>query len=96
VSEQAQFDDRPPIDVERFHPTTRGRLLEVDHALGVLEADATHARNHFRDLVRSDDLAENEAMVANVGGTLGECVKCAEALRGGFAAFDGHLRGDQA
>lgn len=92
MSEQSQFDDRPPIDAERFHPSVQERLLEADHALGVLEAAATHARNHFRDLVRSDDLAANEAMVANITGTLGECVKCAGALHGDFAAFDAQLR----
>ena len=63
-------------------------MLEADHALGFLELAATHARNQFRDMVRSDDLAANAEMLANVTGTLAECVKFAEALHGDFAAFD--------
>jgi hypothetical protein len=46
-----------------------------------------HARNAFRDLVRSDDLAVNAALLANLTVTPAECVKLGEALDGGFAAF---------
>lgn len=42
--------------------------------MGPLEAGVTHARNELR----SDDIAENEKLLAHLAGMLGECVKIAE------------------
>jgi hypothetical protein len=88
MPERSQFDDRAPIDVSRLHPSLQEKLVSADNALGLLELGAIHARNTFRDLVRSDDLAVNAALLANLTGTLAECVKFAEALHGDFAAFN--------
>jgi hypothetical protein len=41
-------------------------------------------------------VAANGAMLANITGALGECVKFADALHGDFAAFGAHLRGGEA
>ena len=48
---------------------------------------ATHARNEFREMVRSDDIAVNEQMLPGIVGMLGKCVELAAALHGDFAAF---------
>jgi hypothetical protein len=50
----------------KLHPSIRRRLVDADHALGLLEIAATHARNHFRDLVSNDDLAQNAEMITNI------------------------------
>ena len=47
-----------------------------------------HARNTFRALVRSDDLAVNAELLENLTGTLAECAKFAQAPHGDFAVFD--------
>jgi hypothetical protein len=90
--DRSPFDDRPPIDVDRFHPSVQERLLAADHALGQLEVAVMHARNAFREIVSSDDQAVNAARVGEIRSLLEPIARIAEALHSTFADFDASLR----
>ncbi len=88
MTERSPFDDRAPIDVERFHPSVQGRLLDADHALGQLEVAVMHSRNAFRETVASDDLEENAKRIAEIVTLLGPIERIAQTLHATFADFD--------
>ena len=90
--ERSQFDDRPPIDVSRFHATIAPTLVHNDHALGWLEITVTHARNAYREMVASDDLEVNARLVGEIRLMLSEGMKAMAGLHETFAAFGAEHR----
>lgn len=92
MNERSKFDDRPPIDVSRFHPSVGEVIESNDRALGWLEISVTHVRNAYRDLVASDDLSANDAAVAEITAMFGPIVEIAQALQGTFIAFDAEIK----
>ncbi|MDP9259477.1 MAG: hypothetical protein M3Q31_23405 [Actinomycetota bacterium] len=94
MNERSPFDDHPPIDVSRFHPSVQERLLDADHALGQLEVAVMHSRNAFRETVASDDLEANAARIGEIVTLLGPIARIAQSLHATFAEFEAGLRKD--